>query len=278
MLTPSAPLLTDASRRPPSPAPAPVTASWRAAAPVREPGPRSPVGLSLSWRTQGEHAIVALTGELDIACAAVLREQLLGLLRLHAARLVIDLFGVSYCDASGLAVLVGTGRRAELLGGVLRLAAPRPAVDSALRVTGLHRRFDIFPTVSAAVAAGPVPGAPVASKPGVLLSPPAKMGAGVASGAARVRRAAGAGDLRAAVAALLSYPDAWRDADPDRRFAPALQVLARAYARTGNASTDNARLAEAARSLLSVLTEHALTYSPPVAATASRLRRLLETG
>lgn len=185
MLTPNAPLFTDAPGRPPSPA------AWRGAAPVPEPGPGSAAGLSLSWRTQGEHAIAALIGELDIACAAVLREQLLSLLRLHAARLVIDLSGVSYCDASGLAVLVGTGRRAELLGGVLRLAAPTPPVDSALRVTGLHRRFDIFPTVSAAVAAAPVPGTPVASRPGILLSPPAKMGASVASGAARVRRAAG---------------------------------------------------------------------------------------
>ena len=44
------------------------------------------------------------------------------------------------------------------------------------------------------------------------------------------------------------------------------------------AGSRNARLAEAARSLLSVLTEHALTYSPPVAATASRLRRLLDAG
>ncbi len=272
MLTPSALLLTSLSGRPVSPAPGP----WSAAAP--EPGPDSPAGLSLAWRTQGEYAIAALTGELDIACAAPLREQLLSLLRLRAARLVIDLSGVSYCDASGMAVLVGTGRRAELLGGMLRLAAPRPAVASALRVIGLHRRFDIFPSVSAAVAATPVPGPPAASRPGLLLSPPAKMGAGVAAGPARVRSAAGAGDLRAAVAALLSYPDAWRDADPDRRFAPALQILARAHARTGNAGTDHAQLAEAARSLLSVLTEHALTYSPPVAATASRLRRVLDAG
>lgn len=273
-----------ASGRPPSLA---TCLSWPHVPPVPEPAPGQPAGLSLAWRTQGDHAVAALSGELDIACAAALREQLLGLLRLHAARLVIDLSGVSYCDASGLAVLVGTGRRAELLGGELRLAAPRPAVDSALRVMGLHRRFDIFPTVSAAVARPPAVSSHAGSAPLIAAASPialaapvqrAQRAAAVAAGAARMRRTAGSGDLRAAVAALLSYPDAWRDADPDRRFAPALQALAHAYARTGNARSDHAQLAEAARSLLAVLTEHALTYSPPVAATASRLRRLLHAG
>ncbi|MGZ4435965.1 MAG: STAS domain-containing protein [Trebonia sp.] len=274
MRTPDTLLPACPSGKPPSP----VSAARPALGP--EPGTGQPVGLSLTRRTQGGHTVAALTGELDVACARTLREQLLSLLRPHSARLVIDLSEVSYCDASGLAVLVGTGRRAELLGGMLRLAAPRPTVDSALRAVGLHRRFDIFPSVSAAVAPKPAAGgtASATGMPAVLRRPTVKVALTVAADAALLRRAAGASDLRAAVAALLSYPDAWRDADPDCRFAPALQVLARAYARTGNARTDNARLAEAAGLLLSVLAEHALTYSPPVAATASRLRRLLDAG
>lgn len=35
-------------------------------------------------------------------------------------------------------------------------------------------------------------------------------------------------ELRIAVAAVLAHADAWRDADPDRHFAPALHALARA--------------------------------------------------
>jgi len=252
-----------------------------------------PVGLSLSWRTQGEYTVAALTGELDIACAATLRDQLLGLLRLGSGRLVVDLAGVSYCDASGLSVLVVTGRRAELLGGVLRLAAAAPAIASALRALGLHRRFDVFASVQAATAptlpgqprppAGqPRPPAKAAARPGQVRRPAEATAAGAARPARALppavsrncaSRAVGAVELRAAVAALLSYADAWRDADPDRRFTAALQALSRAYART-----DNALLTEAACTLLSVLTEHALTYTPSVAATASRLRRLLDAG
>ena len=117
-----------------------------------DPGTGNAAGLSISSRPEPERAyvIAALSGELDIACAPALREQLLGLLR-PAASLVIDLSAVSYADASGLAVLVATGRRAGLLGGLLRLAAPAPAVAKVLRITGLHQQFDIFPTVQAAI-------------------------------------------------------------------------------------------------------------------------------
>ena len=74
-------------------------------------------GLSVSSRSERGDVIAVLGGEVDIASAPALREQLLGLLRPAASRLVIDLSRVSYADASGLAVLVATGRRTGLLGG-----------------------------------------------------------------------------------------------------------------------------------------------------------------
>jgi len=83
-------------------------------------------GLAFSAPAAGGITIAGLSGELDIACAPALREQLLGLLSPGSSRLVIDLSKVSHCDASGLAVLIGTGRRATLLGGFLHLAAVSP--------------------------------------------------------------------------------------------------------------------------------------------------------
>ncbi len=110
-----------------------------------------PRALRLSTRFRGGYCVVALSGELDVASVPELREQLLGVLRPDTRRLIVDLSHVSFCDASGLAVLVGTNRRVRLLGGVLRLAAPAPPVLEALRITGLDLQFDIFPTVSAAI-------------------------------------------------------------------------------------------------------------------------------
>jgi anti-anti-sigma factor len=227
-------------------------------------------GLSVSSRSERGCVIAALSGELDITCAPALREQLLGLLRPGAGRLVIDLSRVSYADASGLAVLVGTGRRAGLLGGFLRLAAPAPAVAWVLRVTGLHRQLDIFATVQAAITSwgrgqrrtdGTADAYMDAAASTVHTEP--------APG--KTRRPADAGELRQAIAAVLMHADAWRDSDPHRQFTAALHALARAYA-----GISHPALAQAAQSLLSVLTRHPLTPSPAVAATASRLRRVLD--
>ncbi len=109
-------------------------------------------GLSLTSRTdRGGYVIAALSGELGIAAAPALREQLLSLLR-AASHLIIDLSAVEHAEAGGLAVLVGSGRRAKLLGGSLRLAAPSPEVARVLSATGLNQHLDIFPTVRAAIA------------------------------------------------------------------------------------------------------------------------------
>ncbi|MGE5292532.1 MAG: STAS domain-containing protein [Micromonosporaceae bacterium] len=231
-----------------------------------------PCGLRVSAWTAGGYTVAVLTGELDVACAPVLREQLLSVLRPRASRLVVDLSGVSFCDASGLAVLVGTARRARLLGGLLRLAAPAPAVTAVLRSSGLLSQFDIFPTVLAATAqphtARHLPGTRVR----VQASSPAAGGDPAAQAATSAAGASGPCDLGEAVTAVLAHADAWRDADPSRRFTGVLRGLARAQARG-----DQAALTTAARSLLAALGRYPLTYSPAVAATASDLRHLIAT-
>jgi anti-anti-sigma factor len=111
--------------------------------------------LSLTSRTdRGGYVIAALSGELGIASAPALREQLLSLLR-AASHLIIDLSAVEDADASGLAVLVGSGHRARLLGGSLRLAAPSPEVARVLSATRMSQHLDIFPTVRAAITGQP---------------------------------------------------------------------------------------------------------------------------
>ncbi len=231
-------------------------------------------GLFVTCRTERHgYTIAVLRGELDIASAPALREELLGMLRPGASRLIIDLSGVGYADASGVAVLVNSGRRARLLGGWLRLASPASEVAKVLSVTGISRHLAIFPTVEAAIAdRGPDTGqrpdtGTVAARTGIACvarTLPVHAAAG---------RDADTGELRTAVTALLAHADAWRDADPRRRFTFAFHALARAYA----GSSDSA-LTQAAHSFMSVLAREPLTHSPEVATSASRLRRLLDPG
>ena len=111
--------------------------------------------LSLTSRTdRGGYVIAALSGELGIASASALREQLRSLLR-AASQLIIDPSAVERADASGLAVLVGSGHRARLLGGSLRLAAPSPEVARVLSAAGINQHLDVFPTVRAAITGQP---------------------------------------------------------------------------------------------------------------------------
>ena len=103
---------------------------------------------------RGGYVIVPLSVELRITSAPALRERLLDLLR-AASHLIIDLSAVEHADASGLAILAGCARRARLLGGSLRLAAPSPEVTRVLSATGLDQHLTSFPTVRAAITVQP---------------------------------------------------------------------------------------------------------------------------
>jgi anti-anti-sigma factor len=96
--------------------------------------------------------IVRLGGALDFAAAPALRERLIGLLHPGIRLLILDLSRVPSCDPAGLAVLIGTQRRARLLGIVVRLVAPSLPVARLLRTTGLDRSLTICPDLPAALA------------------------------------------------------------------------------------------------------------------------------
>lgn len=90
-----------------------------------------------------DRTVVRLSGSLDLAAAPALREQLIDVLHRGAGLLVLDLSHVLSCDTAGLAVLIGTQRRARLLGTAICLLAPSPPVAKVLRSTGLDRNFSI---------------------------------------------------------------------------------------------------------------------------------------
>ena len=101
-------------------------------------------------RRLGDHTVIALHGELDIATTAAIRDQMLRILGDTTTPVIIDLSGVVFCDASGLALLVGIQRRARLHGLLVSLVSPQPRVMRLLRITGLDRGFAVHPSLAAA--------------------------------------------------------------------------------------------------------------------------------
>ncbi|WP_343971089.1 STAS domain-containing protein [Streptosporangium amethystogenes] len=83
--------------------------------------------------------VIHLSGEIDIFTSAALRRQLMSTLHSSTSLLILDLSQVSFCDAGGLAVLVGIQHRARLMGITLALSAPRPFMSRLLHITGLDR-------------------------------------------------------------------------------------------------------------------------------------------
>jgi anti-anti-sigma factor len=104
-----------------------------------------------------DQAIVLLRGALDVTAAPAVRERLIGMLHDGTHRLILDLSRVLSCDQAGLAVLIGTQRRARLLGITVCLAAPTLPVADLLRATGLDRRFTIYPDLPSALRPSEAP-------------------------------------------------------------------------------------------------------------------------
>jgi anti-sigma B factor antagonist len=95
--------------------------------------------------------VLRIHGELDISTADQLRRAAAPYLA-AGGRLVLDLSKVTFCDSTGLAVLVGFHKRLTALGGGLELYAPVQRVQHLLTITGLNR---VFPVRSADEGSAP---------------------------------------------------------------------------------------------------------------------------
>jgi anti-sigma B factor antagonist len=104
-----------------------------------EAGPPPPaaegVGLSLP--------ALEVSGELDLAVAPWLRDQLDALFVGGATSFVVDMSGVTFLDSTALGVLVGALNQCKELGGQVHLVLTEPQVLRVLRITGLADAFTL---------------------------------------------------------------------------------------------------------------------------------------
>lgn len=110
----------------------------------------------------GQHVVVGVTGELDVATAPVLRDSVLGLLNRGVESLVLDLRGVTFIDSTGVGSLLRIHHRQGLLGGSVHFVVDQPSVLKVLDVMQLLRRLHVVASVSAVAAC--CPGQPASSQ------------------------------------------------------------------------------------------------------------------
>jgi anti-sigma B factor antagonist len=103
------------------------------------PTPEPPtVQIAMHLDPTGAHVVV-LSGELDSANAATLKERLTSIPPQPAQRLIFDLTGLRFMDSAGIAVLIGAMANAS---GV-SLRNPSPIIRRVLEASGLSSVFSI---------------------------------------------------------------------------------------------------------------------------------------
>jgi anti-anti-sigma factor len=97
------------------------------------------------------HVVVALYGELDLVDAAPVTAAL-GVVAARQPRIIVDLAGLEFIDASGIAALSRARKHARNAGGDLLLAAPQRQVRRVLAIIWELDGFAVHASVAEAAA------------------------------------------------------------------------------------------------------------------------------
>jgi anti-sigma B factor antagonist len=106
--------------------------------------------LSVTSEVDQSLAVVAASGEIDLATVPLLRQAISDHFVAGQVHLLLDLTDVSFIDSTGLGVLIGTGKKTARLGGSTRVVCDNPRILRLLRITGLSRALQVLPTREAA--------------------------------------------------------------------------------------------------------------------------------
>ena len=100
--------------------------------------------LTLSCRiSQTGQATVTFVGELDTASADQACEYVRDAIDAHGGQVLLDMAGLSFCDARGLGALVRMSRHAGQAGSSLHLVAPPPRLMKIIGITGLEDKLPV---------------------------------------------------------------------------------------------------------------------------------------
>src|SRR5207247_7682241 len=101
--------------------------------------------------------VIALPAETDMANAAEVGRQLGSAVEPGVKTVIADMTATTFCDSSGISMLVRAHKQAVANGTELRLVAASPAVLRTLTLAGLDQLLPIYPSLSQALAARPAP-------------------------------------------------------------------------------------------------------------------------
>jgi anti-sigma B factor antagonist len=93
--------------------------------------------------TEGTTAVIAVSGELDLASGPALEAELDRITGADTKRLVVDLSRLDFMDSTGLSILVRTHQRLTQEGCEMGLVKGSPQVQRLLDLTGVAQRLKL---------------------------------------------------------------------------------------------------------------------------------------
>jgi anti-anti-sigma factor len=94
-------------------------------------------------RDEARGTVLTVTGELDLASAPALEDELEKAMHSSAGAVVVDLRGLDFIDSTGLSVLVKAHQRAQETNCRFGLVRGGAQVQRLLALTGLEERLTV---------------------------------------------------------------------------------------------------------------------------------------
>ena len=91
--------------------------------------------------------IVEVTGDLDLATAPALRQEVIALIGDGRRRIVLDLTGTDFLDSLGLGLVVAIAKRVRVNGGELAIVCPEPRLKRVFRIVDLDQILPLHESV-----------------------------------------------------------------------------------------------------------------------------------
>lgn len=92
--------------------------------------------MTMSIESQGDLAVVVLTGRLDSTNAADTEAQILAQIEAGSPRVVVDASGLEYLSSAGLRVFLVVAKRVKANGGALALHSLTAHVREVFEISG----------------------------------------------------------------------------------------------------------------------------------------------
>lgn len=110
-------------------------------------------GFGIDVQQRDGCAVLSVSGEVDLATAPQLRQQLVDLVTDGHRRIVVDLSGTDFLDSTGLGALVAGLKRLRAHDGEMRVVCTTPRVRKVFELTHVDRVLPLFESVDEACAA-----------------------------------------------------------------------------------------------------------------------------